>query len=163
MDVKSAIQSRRSIRRYEDKPIPKEVLDELLEAARLAPSSSNKQRWRIIVVTDPKTKNKLVPASGGQRFVGECSAYLVGISEPGAYYSAVDVAIAFDHLSLRATDLGLGTCWIGDFYPDMIKSILNIPVEWGVPICMTLGFPAQSPSARKRKESTELFLHNKWR
>jgi nitroreductase len=162
MDVKTAILARRSIRKYRTKPLPKGVLNELLDAARLSPSSMNRQRWSIIVVTDEEIRKKLVPVSGNQKFVGSCSAYLVGVTEPGAYYSTVDMTIALDHLSLRAVELGLGTCWIGDFEPDKVKDILGIPKERKVPICMTLGFPAIVPGARKRKALPELFHRDRW-
>jgi len=162
MDVKKAIAARKSIRKYADKEIPKEIMDELLEAMRLAPSANNAQRWSVIVVTDRALRTKLVPVSGNQRFVGECAAYLVGVAEPGAFYSTVDMTIALDHLTLRAVELGLGTCWIGDFEPDKVKEILGIPKERDVPICMTLGYPAQNPSARKRKRFSELFHSDKW-
>lgn len=162
MDVKKAIEARRSIRKYEQRAIPDEVMAELLEAMRLAPSANNAQRWSVIVVTDQQTKDKLVPVSGNQKFVGTCSAYLVGVTEPGAHYSAIDVTIALDHLSLRAVELGLGTCWIGDFEPEKVKEILGIPADHGVPICMTLGYPAQSPPARRRKPFSELFHRDRW-
>jgi nitroreductase len=162
MDVKSAIAARRSIRKYEKKPIPSEVMNDLLEAMQRAPSANNMQRWQIIVITDEETKKKLVPVSGNQKFVGECSAYLVGVTEPGAFYSTVDMTIALDHLTLRATELGLGTCWIGDFEPEDVKRILGIPKDREVPICMTLGFPSQTPAARKRKKFSELFHLNVW-
>jgi nitroreductase len=162
MDVKTAIGERRSIRRYVKRPIPKEVLEDLLEAARISPSSNNAQRWSMVVVTDDELKQRLVPASGNQKFVGTCSAYLVGVAEPGAYYSAVDMTIAFDHLSLRAVELGLGTCWIGDFEPDKVKEILGIPAEREVPVCMTVGYPAISPAARRRKSLSDLFHLERW-
>lgn len=162
MQVKEAIQKRRSIRRYERRSIPPEVMDELLESMRLAPSANNAQRWSVIVVTDDDLKKKLVPASGNQRFVGECSAYLVGVAEPGAYYSAVDMTIALDHLTLRALEFGLGTCWIGDFEPDEIKKMLGIPKEREIPICMTLGYPVKVPSARSRKPFGRLFRRDSW-
>lgn len=162
MEVKHAIQARKSIRKYEKRPIPKEVMEDLLDAMRLAPSANNAQRWTIIVVTDQEMKAKLVPASGNQRFVGECAAYLVGVSEPGAYYSAIDMTIVLDHLTLRAVDLGLGTCWIGDFEAEEVKKVLGIPAERDVPICMTLGYPAQSPPARKRKNLSQLFHRDRW-
>jgi nitroreductase len=162
MDVKSAMTARRSIRRYERKEIPVDVMNELLESMRLAPSANNQQRWSIIVVTDEETKKKLVPVSGNQKFVAECSAYLVGVTEPGAHYSAVDMTIALDHLTLRAVELGLGTCWIGDFEGDEVKKILGIPADREVPICMTLGYPAHSPPARKRKGFAQLYHRNLW-
>jgi nitroreductase len=160
MDVKESIAARRSIRKYEQKRIPTETIEELLEAARMAPSSSNLQAWRIIVVTDDSARAKLVSVSGNQRFVSECSAYLIGVAE--SEYNAIDIAIAFDHISLRALELGLGTCWIGDFDPPKLKEILGIPHELHVPICMTLGYPAQKPHASQRKPLPELFFRDKW-
>jgi nitroreductase len=165
MDVKHAIAARKSIRKYVNRQIPKDVMEDLLDSMRLAPSANNMQRWSVIVVTDDSLKRKLIPASGDQKFVGECSAYLVGVAEPGAYYSTVDMTIALDHLTLRAVELGLGTCWIGDFEPDKIKEILGIPKEREVPICVTLGYPDQSPvapGARKRKKLSELFYADRW-
>ena len=162
MDVKKAIESRRSIRKYQNKEIPKKVMDDLLEAARIAPSSSNKQGWKIIVVTDEEMRRRLVPVSGNQTFVGDCSAYLVGVSEPSVGYSPVDVTIALDHLSLRAVELGLGTCWIGDFEPIRVKEILGVPADRDVPVCMTLGYPTSQPEARRRKEASALFRENVW-
>jgi len=162
VDVKTAISTRRSIRKYEKKPIPAELLDELLECARQAPSACNDQRWAMIVVTEEDTKQRLVKASGGQRFVGDCSAYLVAVAEREAPYPEVDVAIALDHISLMAAERGLGTCWIGDFDQEEVKEVLGIPKDRVVPICLTLGYPAQSPPARKRKPQSELFQRGLW-
>ncbi|MBN1677127.1 MAG: nitroreductase family protein [Candidatus Thermoplasmatota archaeon] len=162
MDVRTVISARRSIRRYEKKPLPAELLEELLESARQAPSASNAQRWSMVVVTDDEKKQRLVKASGGQKFVGQCSAYLVAVAEPGAPYPAVDVAIALDHLSLVAAEKGLGTCWIGDFEPEEVKEILGVPKDRDIPICMTLGYPAQNPQARKRKPLSGLFHREVW-
>ena len=162
MDVSDAISARRSIRKYEKRPIPEDVLDTLLDSARLAPSANNLQRWSIIVVTSDRLKEDLVEASGDQKFVGECSAYLVGVKEPGALYSTVDLTITLDHLSLRAVELGLGTCWIGDFEPEKVKDILKIPGEREVAICMTVGYPTSNPQARKRKGLSDLFHRDSW-
>ncbi len=163
MDVKSAIEARRSIRKYAKKGIPENVLEDLLEAARLSPSSSNRQAWKIIVVTDEEMLSRLVPVSGNQKFVGECSAYLVGVAEPSVGYSPIDVTIALDHVSLRAVELGLGTCWIGDFDPIRMKEILGVPVDHDIPICMTLGYPSAVPEARRRKASSVLFRKDIWK
>jgi nitroreductase len=72
------------------------------------------------------------------------------------------MTIALDHLSLRAVELDLGTCWIGDFEPDKVKQILNIPKEREVPICMTVGYPTSVPAARKRKRLSEMFRADSW-
>lgn len=162
MDVVAAIAARRSIRRYEDREIPADVMDELLEAARLSPSANNAQRWNIIVVTDRSVRERLVPVCGSQRFVAECSAFLVGVADESSGMSVVDVSIALDHMSLRAVELGLGTCWIGDFEPDKVRAILGIPGGRSVPICMTLGYPETVPDPRRRKQPSELFSVDAW-
>jgi nitroreductase len=162
VDVDEAIRTRKSVRKYEQRPIAPETLSELLEAARLAPSSNNRQAWTMIVVQDDELKERLAKASGNQEFVAECSAYIVGVAQPGAYYSTVDMAIALDHLSLRAVELGLGTCWIGDFEPEDISSILGIPSGRQVTICMTVGHPAEKPRSRSRKSKSDLFHRDKW-
>jgi nitroreductase len=162
MEVKEAIRGRRSIRKYKDLQIPDDVMEDLLDSMRLAPSSSNEQRWNVVVVTDADLKQKLAAASGNQKFVAECAAYLVGVIDAGDYFRTVDLTIALDHLTLRAVELGLGTCWIGDFEPDHVAKMLGIPKNKEIPICMTLGYPAQSPGARKRKKLTELFHLDNW-
>ncbi len=162
MEVLEAIQKRRSIRKYEHRKLPPEALGRLLEAARTAPSSGNLQAWDMIVVQDDDLKARLAKASGNQGFVGECSAYFIGVAKRGVYYELVDLAIALDHLSLRATELGLGTCWIGDFQPEEISRILGIPFDREVMICMTVGYPAEDPGAHPRKAVTELFHEDGW-
>jgi len=163
MEVKDAIKERRSIRKYAKKEIPKEILEQLLDAARLAPSSGNRQTWKIIVVTDEEMRDRLVPVSGNQKFVGECAAYLVGVTEPNRDFSALDITIALDHLSLRALDFGLGTCWIGDFEPQRVKEILGVPEDHDIAVCMTLGYPTVNPAARRRKNLSELFRKDTWK
>lgn len=162
MDVISAIKARRSIRKYDRRPIPKNVMDDLLDSARSAPSANNLQRFHIVVVTDSRVKERLVQVCGGQDFIADCSAFLVGVSEPGAFYSCVDMTIAMDHLSLRAVEMGLGTCWIGDFEPDKVKQVLDIPGEREIPICIALGYPAHSPPARRRKALSDIFHRDGW-
>ena len=162
MDVVVAIAARRSIRKYEDRAIPDDVMEQLLEAARISPSANNAQRWNLVVVTDRSLLERLVPACGGQQFVAQCSAFLVGVTDPSSDMSVVDVSIALDHLSLRAVEMGLGTCWIGDFEPDKVKELLDVPEGRGVPICMTLGYPETVPGARKRKKPSELFSSDAW-
>ena len=72
------------------------------------------------------------------------------------------MGIAMEHMMLAATELGLGTCWIGDFEPGRVKELLGIPMDCDVPICMTVGRPASIPAARKRKPVSGLFRRNRW-
>lgn len=151
------IQCRRSVRKYDSKPISDEALRQIVEAARLAPSSNNTQPWRFIAVTDAKTREALseatptgVPASA--RFIAKAPLILVCCAKPhlllhraagglGKDYHAVDVAIAVEHLVLAATALGIGTCWVGWFSEKKVREILEIPSSVKVVALIPLGYP----------------------
>jgi nitroreductase len=156
MDVSAAIQKRRSIRKYKAKEIPRDLLMEVLEAARLAPSGANKQPWQLVVVTDPERRKALVPICKEQKFVGECSAFIAGIDDTTQKWARVDVAIALEHIALIAVEKGLGTCWIGAFDQEKMAAFLGLPKGLMVTACLTLGYPDESPDARPRKEMKDL-------
>jgi len=157
MDVMTAIRGRRSIRKYRPKEIPAEVLEEVLEAARLAPSAGNRQAWELIIVTDPNLKEKLVPVCNNQQFVGECSAFLAAVEVPGQRWTVTDLTIMMDHITLAAHGKGLGTCWIGAFDPDALGQLLGVPQDRSVSVCLTLGYPDEEPAERGRRSAQELF------
>jgi nitroreductase len=156
MDVATAIRTRRSIRRYKRKDIPDEVLAEILEAARLAPSAANRQAWEMIVVKDHGLREELVPLCRNQKFVAECSVFLVAVEDPAQKWSRVDATIMLDHVTLEAHERGLGTCWIGAFDKAKVGELLNVPPNKEVMACMTLGYPDEEPDARPRKPTEEL-------
>jgi len=167
--VLEAIKKRQSVRSYQDKEIPKEVLQEILEAGRLAPSAKNGQPWKFIVVRDEGLRKKLVPACKGQEFVGESSAIIVGCATNpnykmgnGEYSYAIDLAIALDHMSLQAASLGLGTCWIGAFYQDQVKKILSVPEGVKVVALMTVGYPKELRTKTRRKPLSEIICYDKY-
>ncbi len=163
MEVLEAIRTRRSIRAYENRPVPAEALEKVLEAARIAPSAANRQEHKFVVVQDEATRKALVPACNNQGFVGEAGAVIVGCAtNPSRRYSVVDVAIALDHMTLVATSLGLGTCWIGAFSEEKVKEILGIPAEVQIVCILPLGVPAKEGAMRARKSFKELFSQDKW-
>ena len=170
MDVFEAIRSRRSIRSYLDKPVEEEKLRQVLEAGRLAPSANNRQEWRFVVVREAITRQKLKEAACGQGFVGEapvviacCSVESKKIMTCGHSAYAIDVSIAIDHMTLAAAGLGLGTCWIGSFYEDQTRRILNIPDSVRIVELLTLGYPAEQPGARSRKKLDEIVFYEQWK
>ena len=170
MDVFDAIKTRKSVREYLDKPVEDEKLNVILEAGRLAPSASNRQEWRFIVVRDPKTRRKLAEAASSQAFVGQASVVIVACAETdnhvmrcGQLCYPIDVAIALDHMSLVATELGLGTCWIGAFNEQRVKEILGIPEEIRVVQLMPLGYPSDTSLIRKsRLQLDRIVKHERW-
>jgi nitroreductase len=140
-----------------------ETLDYILEAARLAPSASNRQPWKFVVVRDEETRQQLAKASRNQRFVGEAPVVIAAVGlEPDRTMTcdvpayAVDVSIAVDHMTLAAADKGLGTCWIGAFNQDMVRDILSIPENCKAVTIFPLGYPADEPKAKQRKDMDEI-------
>ena len=99
MDVKGAIKDRRSIRKFKRKELSNEVLDHLLEMARIAPSGANRQPWEMVVITDRQRLKGLVPICKEQAFVADCAAFIIGIDDPQQKWAKVDLAIALDHLT----------------------------------------------------------------
>lgn len=163
MNVEDAIKNRYSVRSYLDKPVEEEKLNKILESARLAPSAGNRQNWKFIVVKDKKTRELLAEAAANQSFVKEASIIIAGISLDPDYImrcevpeAPLDLAIAIDHMTLQATELGLGTCWIGAFYQDKVKEILKVPKQYKVIELLTLGYPADRPSFKSRKPLKEI-------
>src|SRR6056297_3764682 len=127
MELLKALQTRRSIRAYTDEVVEKEILEGVLEAARIAPSAANKQRWKYVIIENDKVKD-FVPLCRNQKFVGEASHLIVCCAtDKESKWADVDVAIAMDHMTLRAHDLGLGTCWIGAFYPEKVSKAIDLP------------------------------------
>ena len=158
MDVMDAIKTRKSVRAYLDRPVEDEKLNAVLEAARLAPSASNRQEWRFVIVREPKTRIKLAAAAGGQMFVEEAPVLIVACAETdghvmrcGQLCYPIDVAIALDHMSLAAVELGLGSCWIGLFDEKKVKEILHIPDEIRVVELMPLGYPSDPAAINKKR------------
>jgi len=170
MNVMESIRNRRSIRSYERRPVEEEKLAAVLEAGRLAPSASNRQEWRYVVVRDPETRAKLADAANGQKFVGEAPVVLVACAKTdrhrmpcGELCYPIDVAISLDHMALKAVEEGLGTCWIGAFDPAAVKKLLGIPDEVSVVELMPLGYPAGEPAPRTRLSTDEIVMYEKWR
>lgn len=169
MGVLEAIQGRRSIRKYTSQPVEEEKLAKVLEAARISPSAANAQAWKFIVVKEEGLRKKLVAAAGGQEFVGQAPIVLVAIgTDPekvmlcGQHRYTVDVSIAVSYLILEAHAQGLGTCWLGRFEEDKVKEILGIPEGVRVVAVTPLGYPAEKPDAKPRKELKEIVSYDKY-
>ena len=167
--VLEAIKKRQSVRSYQDKEIPEDVLQQVLEAGRLAPSANNKQHWKFIVVKDKDLRKKLVPACKNQEFVGEAPVVIAGcgtdpdyVMSNGEHTYSIDLAIALDHMSLEAASLGLGTCWIGAFYQDKVKEILSIPEGVRIVNLLTLGYPKKLGTKTERKPLSEIICYDKY-
>jgi nitroreductase len=151
MEVFESIIKRQSVRIYDKKDVSNELIGQLIEAAIHAPSAGNIQPWEFIVVKEKNTKKELSSAALGQRFVEEAPVVIVVCAhlekssdkygERGeTLYCIQDTAAAIENMLLVATSLGLGTCWVGAFEENKVKSILNIPERLRPLALITVGF-----------------------
>lgn len=166
------VKNRRSIRKYLAKPVPRDILDKCLEAARLAPSACNSQPWYFIVVDDVKLKNELADKAFAGMYsinsfakkapvivavVTDRSKYIacVGGYIRGVQYSLIDIGIACEHFILQAQEEGLGTCWLGWFDEKQVKRILGIPKEKKVDVMISVGYQESPPAREKTRKSID--------
>lgn len=156
------IYRRRSIRKYEKRPVPEDALRAVLEAGRLAPSARNLQPWHFIVVKDPEIKRKLV-FSSWNNFIEEAPVVIVGCGEADKKWAVVDVAIALENMVIAAESLGLGSCWIGYFDEGEVKKVLKIPDRLKVVAMITLGYPAERPSPPPKKKLEDIVHFDEFR
>lgn len=165
MSLLDVILNRRSIRSYENKEIPQEILRQVLEAGRQAPSAANRQPIRFIVVTDSEAKNEFSKSLFGKH-IRNAPVVVVGCADEKSFltgkWAAVDTTIALQNIVIAALTFGIGSCWIGSFSEQKVKELLKIPDEWKVVALLTLGYPAEQPKAKNRKPFEELFSFNKF-
>ncbi len=154
MDVFESIVTRRSVRSYEKKDVPNELIGQMLEAGVRAPSAGNVQPWEFIVVKDIEIKKQLALAALKQRHVEEAPVVIVVCVDPEktadkfgergkSLYCIQDTAAAIENMLLTAHSLGLGTCWIGSFEDDEVKKILSIPQKLKPVALISVGFPRE--------------------
>ena len=153
MSLLDVVLSRRSIRKYEQKKIPSEVLGKILEAGRKVPSAANRQPGHFIVVTDDAIKREL---SKGlfNRHIKKSPVTIVGCADQGFVnrkWSIVDTTIALQNMIIAAWAVGVGSCWVGDFKEEKVRRLLNIPNKWKVVALISLGYPAEKPRPTRRK------------
>ena len=179
MDFKSLVSTRQSDRSYTDEPVETEVLERILECARLAPSACNAQPWHIIVVDDPRLKNQVADATsekllGMNHFTKQAPVHLSLIEESANFTSnfgswvkrkhfpLIDIGIIAEHICLAAASEGLGSCMIGWFDENKVKKLLDIPKSKRVQLIITLGFPAKETRTKTRKPIEEIVSYNRY-
>lgn len=160
--------ARYSLRKYADTPVPREVIDRCLEAARLAPSACNSQPWSFIVVDqNPKRRELAEAAFGGiysmNKFALNAPVLIVMVTEKskfaaalggqfqGTQYALIDIGIAGEHLCLQAAEEGVGTCWFGWFNEKAVKNVLGLPRSAKVDVIIGMGYPAEGVEPREKK------------
>ncbi|HRD01798.1 MAG TPA: nitroreductase family protein [Candidatus Saccharicenans sp.] len=169
MEFSEVIRQRYSVRSYRPDPVPEDKLSRLLEAARLAPSASNLQPFKIMVISTKGREAELRHIYARDWFVQAplviCLVAMPTIAwerRDGKNYAEVDAAIAMDHLILAAANEGLGTCWVGAFDPLAAREVLALPDDAEAIAFTPLGYPADSPRPKRRKSLKELVSYESW-
>lgn len=176
MDFAELVQRRQSDRKYDSRPVDRELIVKCLEAARLAPSACNSQPWKFVVVDDPALLPQMGAASasmGMNKFAHEVPVIVAVVLEKmnltarigsvikDKEYSLLDMGIAVEHFCLQAAELGLGTCIMGWFDEKKVKKLLGIGSK-RVPLLISLGYPAGENRRKVRKTMDEMSSWNKY-
>lgn len=179
--VKDVMLARRSIRRYQARPVEEDKVAAVLAAACLAPSGSNTQPWRFIVVRDDAKRAALAEVSHRQAWMKTAPVHIVCVADstvrtqgeailtvdedsPAEEVKQIirDTAIAVDHLTLAAAAEGLGTCWVAWFRQAEIRPLLGVPPECYVVAVITLGYADEQPGPRPRQAVAEMVRYEHW-
>ena len=163
MEFSNLIRSRYSVRGYKDLPVQKEELLKVLEAGRMAPSAVNYQPWHFVAVSDPEQMAQVYEAYPRSWFkevkncIVVCGDHRAGWKRQidGKDHTDIDVAIAVDHMTLQATEIGLGTCWICNFNPKLLSKALNIPSNLEPIVIIAIGYPASKEIPVKKRKSID--------
>lgn len=175
------IKRRQSDRKYDpSRQVPRELLEQVVEAAHWAPSATNGQPWHFIIVDEPELKAEVAGALTSplvgkmNHFAKEASALIVVVEEPSNvagrvgslllqnHLPHIDVGIAAAHLTLAATELGLGSCIMGWVNQKKIQKALSLPKSRSVPLVISVGYSLEAQKAKKRKRMEEICSWNEY-
>lgn len=140
------VRSRHAVRHYQNKCVPREDVLDILEATRFAPSAKNQQNWRFTIIEDEDLRKQMVEACNHTEMIGKVPTIVVAWANEdrlmmcGQSTASVNVSIALTFMMLKATDLGIGTCWWGAFDPEKVKAILGLPADAVVVAVMPMGY-----------------------
>ena len=174
------IERRCSVRSYKDTPVERETITAIVNAGRLSPSACNAQPWRFIAVTEKSLISEIVSEGLGGAVPNKWAAsapliivgcarlnvltHRLGASVKGIQYHQIELGIAMEHMVLQATEMGLGTCWIGWFKEKKIKKILDIPRGWKIISLLTVGYPHEGSTVQTpRLDIEEILFFNKFK
>lgn len=160
MDAIEALKGRRSIRRYEVKPVPKEIIEQIVDAARLAPSANNIQPWEFIVVTEQESRTRIADLTDYGKFIAQSGA-CVAVFSKGVKHYLEDGSAATENILVSAHAMGLGTCWVAGYkkdYAEPVRQFLGVPDGYELVALIALGYPAEKAEPHD-KRSLEDVLH----
>jgi len=163
MDALKALKQRRSIRSFQNRPVPKEILTDIIDCGRLAATARNLQPWEFIVVTEAETRKNIAQLTDYGKFIAQAPVCIAVFCQETKYYLE-DGSAATENILIAAQACGLGSCWVaGDKkpYAEKIRCLLGVPENYRLVSLVALGYPAEKPLPSKRP--LEEVLHwEKW-
>nr|WP_321409895.1 nitroreductase family protein [uncultured Carboxylicivirga sp.] len=171
MHFNQLLRERYSIREYKSQKVSKALLMEVLEAGRLAPSAANKQPWKFIVVSEEDNLSKLKSAYNREWFKKVPQIIVVCGDHSESWkrsfdskdHCDIDIAIAVDHMTIRASELGLGTCWVCHFDPVLVKDLMQLPDSIEPIALLPIGYPLENkPPYKIRKNLDEIVFEERF-
>jgi len=163
MDFLKILKERRSIRKYQKKEVPKEIIEDIIDCARFAPTAINIQPWEFIVITDTNMREKIADITDYGKFIKEAPVCIAVFCKDTKYYLE-DGSAATTYILLAAKAYGLGSCWIaGDkkFYAEKIRELLGVPQGYKLISLISIGYPDEEPKPKKR-DLEEVIHWEKW-
>ncbi len=171
MHLQKILQKRYSVREYQNTKIAREHIDEILQAAQLAPSATNAQPWHFVVIDEQPLLDEIYSVYKKDWF-RTAPAVIIAYgnhseswkrSYDGKDHCDIDVAIAVNHMTLRAASLGIGSCWICHFDPKLLAEVLPKKENWEPMAVLALGYPkSEEIPVKKRKKLQDIVGYNKW-
>jgi nitroreductase len=147
------LRKRRSVRAYTDQPVAREVIEEILDCARLAPTAMNAQPWDFVVVTGREELARIPPLLGHAEFVAQAAFAVLVLSRP-AQYAVEDCCAATENLLIAAAAHGLGACWVAgsqQVYGPAVVKAFGAPEDRGLVAIVSVGWPGEAPVVEKRE------------
>lgn len=163
MDALKVLKERRSVRKYDSKPVDKKLLEEIVECGSQAATAKNVQPWKFVIITEEKTRQKLKSIIPNGPFIDEAPAVIAVFCEDTKYFLE-DGCAATQNILLAAKALGLGSCWVAGYkkdYMDDVKNILNVPEHYNLISLVTIGY-AVKESQPVKKSKDEIFCYEKF-
>ncbi len=173
METLECIKTRRSVRKYLDKPVEWDKITKILDAGRLAPSAGNLQNWKFIVTRKDNIKTKLAEASFQQKWMEEADVHITIVAEPEKasqfygtrgerLYTIQNCAAAIQNMLLAANDQGLGSCWVGAFDEDLVRRALKLPEHVSPQAIITIGYADEKAEMPIKKRIEHVVYIDKW-
>lgn len=157
------IKKRRSVRKFEPKPVPEEIIKDILDCARMAPTAINIQPWLFGAVTDPGLKQQIADITDHGKFIKDCAVCFAVFTDSSQKYFLEDGCAATENILLACTAHGIGSCWVaghGKAYVGSIGKLLNVPHPYTLIALIAAGYSNQQPSPQK-KAFDEVTFFNK--